>query len=109
MRIWDMEPSKLCRAHLLGEHRELHAIWAVITQGKTGYSKHPETMRWRGKLAALYERHDRLVCDMEERGYRHRSPLERKYATGCIFQDAFVDEPEAQRAILRGKGCDCKV
>jgi hypothetical protein len=25
MRIWDIEPRKLCRNHLLGEHRELHA------------------------------------------------------------------------------------
>lgn len=35
MRIWDLSPKRLCRNHLLGEHRELHAIWAG---GKKGYS-----------------------------------------------------------------------
>jgi len=38
-------PDKLCRNHLLGEHREIHAIWAVITEKKKGYSMHPETIR----------------------------------------------------------------
>ncbi|UCD87532.1 MAG: hypothetical protein JSV01_07210 [Desulfobacterales bacterium] len=45
MRIWDIPPEKLCRHHLLGEHYELHALWAILTRGKKGYSKHPETMR----------------------------------------------------------------
>ena len=30
MRIWDISPNKLCDKHLLGEHRELHAIWVII-------------------------------------------------------------------------------
>jgi hypothetical protein len=58
MRIWDIPVEKLCRNHLLGEHRELHAMWVVITQNKKGYSKHPETIRWIGKLRALYLRHN---------------------------------------------------
>ncbi len=32
MRIWDIPPKLLCRNHLLGEHRELHAIWSILTQ-----------------------------------------------------------------------------
>ena len=32
MRTWDIPPEKLCRQHLLGEHRELHAIWSIITK-----------------------------------------------------------------------------
>ncbi len=54
MRIWDLEPERLCRQHLLGEHRELHALWVILTQDKQGFSRHPETLRWRGKLQALY-------------------------------------------------------
>ena len=68
MRIWDILPKKLCRNHLLGEHRELHAIWSVIVNGKTGYAKHPETLRWKGKLKALYCRHEALVIEMTARG-----------------------------------------
>ena len=36
MRIWDLKPEILCDKHLLGEHRELHAIWSVLTLNKTG-------------------------------------------------------------------------
>lgn len=34
MRIWDIHPSLLCRKHLLGEHRELHAIWSILIYKK---------------------------------------------------------------------------
>lgn len=109
MRIWDVPPHCLCRQHLLGEHRELHALWNVLTQGKVGYSRHPETRRWQGRLAALYNRHDALVEEMTRRGYNHRSPLDRHLATGEGVQTVFVDDPDTQLAILRSKGCDCKV
>lgn len=109
MRIWDLPPSILCRAHLLGEHRELHAIWTVLVEGKTGYANHPETIRWRGKLAALSQRHAALVQEMERRGYRHASPLDEALATGSAVQDVFIDPPERQIELLRAKGCDCAV
>ncbi len=107
MRIWDLPPAVLCRQHLLGEHRELHAIWTVLTRGKKGYSRHPETLRWRGRLLALYKRHDRLVAEMTRRGYHHRTPLDRRLAAGSARQTVFVDSVAAQRARLRAKGCDC--
>ncbi len=109
MRIWDLPPEYLCRAHLLGEHRELHAIWTVLTAGKTGYARHPETLRWRGKRRALWLRHEALVAEMERRGYRHASPLDESLATGDAVQTEFVDPIPAQIANLRGKGCDCQV
>jgi hypothetical protein len=107
MRIWDIQPKKLCRKHLLGEHSELHAIWAILTQGRKGYSKHPETMRWKGKLKALYNRHQALVDEMTLRGYKHYSPLSPKLATGAARQDVFVDSYDEQCSILRDKGCGC--
>jgi hypothetical protein len=109
VRIWDLPPSILCRAHLLGEHRELHAIWTVLVERKSGYANHPETIRWRGKLAALYQRHEALVAEMTRRGYRHASQLDPAQATGSAVQDEFVDSPERQRELLRAKGCDCAV
>lgn len=109
MRIWDVDPRLLCRQHLLGEHRELHAIWSVITKNRSGYSRHPETVRWRGKLAALYRRHDMQVAEMSRRGYSHMSPLDRRKATGDRMQNEMVDSVRRQIAILRGKGCACKV
>ena len=91
MRIWDIHPSKLCRNHLLGEHRELHAIWSILTTGKKGYSNHPETLRWKGKLKALYIRHEKLVTEMINRGYNHNSPLNKELSTGISKQDKLID------------------
>jgi hypothetical protein len=109
MRIWDIAPQKLCRQHLLAEHSELHAIWTILTRGKTGYSKHPETIRWKGKLKALYGRHEALVQEMVGRGYKHKSPLSRGLATGAARQDAYIDSYDEQLRILRHKGCGCVV
>ena len=109
MRIWDISPKKLCRNHLLGEHRELHAIWSVIVNRKKGYAHHPETLRWKGKLKALYGRHEALVVEMSKRGYRHRSPLAKKEATGNAKQTLYVDRPSKQLVILRNKRCQCDV
>ena len=109
MRIWDLPPDRLCRPHLLGEHRELHALWQVLKLDKRGYANHPETRRWRGKLSALYLRHQALVAEMQRRGYRHESPLDALLATGSEHQDEYVDTPDEQQAILRAKGCGCAV
>lgn len=109
MRIWDLSPSLLCRSHLLGEHRELHAIWSILTKGKKGYSLHPETQRWRGKLKALYRRHTALVNEFKRRNYKHHSNLDNQKATGSGRQTVFVDDPEQQKRILIAKGCTCQV
>ncbi len=109
MRIWDLPPEKLCRNHLLGEHRELHAVWSILTKGKKGYVHHPETRRWTGKLNALYQRHENLVTEMSQRGYRHQSPLDLHQASGEKIQSEFVDSLEKQKKILKKKKCGCRV
>jgi hypothetical protein len=108
MRIWDLEPERLCDRHLLGEHRELHAIWTVLTTGKRGYARHPETLRWRGRLAALYAGHDAEVAEMRRRGFRHASPLDERLATGSAHQTERVDSVEDQRARLAARECGCR-
>ena len=107
MRIWDLPPSILCRQHLLGEHRELHGLWNILVLGKTGYSHHPETLRWVGKLRALYNRHATLVEEMERRGYNHATPLDKRRAKGVPHQDERLISLRAQRALLTSKGCSC--
>jgi hypothetical protein len=109
MRIWDIPPESLCRKHLLGEHRELHGLWNILTLGKKGYSKHPETKRWVGKLGALFLRHEALVEEMTRRGWNHNSPLDEKLATGSTTQDVFVDSIPEQLELLKNKNCDCQV
>ncbi|MEM3064045.1 MAG: pyrimidine dimer DNA glycosylase/endonuclease V [Candidatus Nitrosotenuis sp.] len=109
MRVWDVPPSVLCKNHLLGEHREIHAIWSILTTGKRGYLHHPETIRWKGKLNALYLRHSMIADEMIRRGYEHKSPLDRKFASGSKTQTEFVDPPQKQIKILRRKNCDCRI
>jgi len=109
MRIWDIPPEQLCRNHLLGEHRELHAIWSILTQGKKGYAHHPETLRWKGRQKALFRRHELLVKEMLRRQYQHKSPLDKRQATGEEQQVLFVDSVEQQIILLKKKHCGCKV
>ena len=107
VRIWDLEPGVLCDRHLLGEHRELHAVWSILTTGKRGYATHPETLRWRGKLKALYVRHDWLVEEMKRRGFDHRSPLDAALATGAVRQTELLESVERQTERLRRRDCPC--
>jgi hypothetical protein len=74
-----------------------------------GYAHHPETLRWKGKLMALYLRHEKLAAEMERRGYKHNSPLDRRKATGNAVQREYVDSVSDQKRLLRGKACQCEV
>lgn len=109
MRIWDISVENLCKNHLVGEHRELHAIWSIILNNKKGYAHHPETLRWKGKLHALYLRHELLVKEMKNRGYCHNSPLDKTFATGEKIQTEYVDTLERQKQLLKKKQCECGV
>lgn len=111
MRIWDqIEPAKLCRRHLLGEHRELHGLWSILKRnregGEPGYLMHPETRRWNGNERALWRRHQRLVKEMERRGYQHRSPLDKLAMDGSGRTPKPLDD---QVQALRKKKCECDV
>lgn len=94
---------------MLAEHRELHGLWNILTKhgGRGGYSRHPETLRWVGKLKALYLRHELLVREFERRGYKHHTPLDKRLARGKAKQDVFIDTISKQKEILRNKPCEC--
>lgn len=106
MRIWDLPPCCLCRNHLLGEHREIHCVFTFLTTPKgSSYKRHPETLRWTGKLAALKKRHDLLVLEMLKRGFCHRSPMPEVHDRDT--QDSFLMTQEEQVAWIQSKGCQC--
>ena len=109
MRVWDIPPKYLCRKHLLGEHRELHGLWNILTKhkGKGGYSHHPETLRWVGKQKALYLRHQELIKEFSRRGYSHYSTLDQKLATGSASQKILINTISEQEEILKNKSCEC--
>ncbi|MDH5524657.1 MAG: DUF1722 domain-containing protein [Desulfobulbaceae bacterium] len=102
MRIWDIDPGFLNNQSLLGEHRELHGIHAIISKGKTGYSRHPETRRWVSRLPSLLIRHGLLVAEMKLRGFNHYSPLAGE-SNPPEWPPVFIDQPAAQYRVLQGK------
>ena len=102
MRVWDVNPGYLNRQSLLGEHRELHAIVSIIINNKKGYSRHPETLRWKNFGWALSQRHRLLAAEMNRRGYVDRTPVLLK--TQCLkWPEVFVDPPAVQFSILAEK------
>ncbi len=106
MRIWDVSVNKLCRQHLLGEHAELHCLFSIISNKKKGFANHPETKRWRGKLAALYKRHEQQIKEMKKRGYNHQTPLDKRKAKGKSRQTVLKDSIPKQKKLLRER-CGC--
>ena len=102
MRIWDIDAGFLNDKSLLGEHRELHGIYSIIINGKSGYSRHPETLRWVSHLPALVIRHELLVEEMKLRGFKHHSPLGKDTLTPD-WPLIFIDQPAEQYRLLQDK------
>ena len=107
MRVWDVDVGLLCDRHLLGEHRELHAIWTILSEARKGYSRHPETLRWVGHLPALFARHEAQVAEMARRGFQHASPLDAALATGSAEPPPMLETVADQIARLQQRDCDC--
>jgi hypothetical protein len=101
VRIWDVSPGYLSRQSLLGEHRELHGLHSILVHCKTGYSRHPETLRWVGCVTGLARRHAQLVAEMRLRGYADRTPVD--CATVSRWPLTFVTPPAEQFALLAAK------
>jgi hypothetical protein len=102
VRVWDVSPGYLSRQSLLGEHRELHGLHNIVALGRTGYSRHPETLRWVRALSGLAWRHRHLSAEMRLRGYTDRTPLPVSRGR-AVWPDVFIDVPADQFQLLRGK------
>ncbi len=72
MRMWMVNPRRMCRKHLLGEHVECHMFLASLLRGRdvSGHYELGQLETWNIKL-----RHDALAAEITRRGYRHQSPM----------------------------------
>lgn len=72
MRMWMVDPRKMCDQHLLGEHVELHMLVGSLRRKKTitGFLEVGLV-----ELHSIRSRHAELVIEMKSRGFRHASPL----------------------------------
>lgn len=66
------DPRLMCRSHLLGEHREMHALVGIVARGTSldGY-----VTKGLIETASIQARHDALAAEMESRGYHHYTPM----------------------------------
>jgi len=67
-----VNPSSMCRKHLLGEHVEIHMFTGTLKKKKniSGYIKNNLL-----EPLSISKRHDELVQEMRKRGYEHNSQL----------------------------------
>lgn len=72
--MWMINPKKLCRNHLLGEHKEIHQLVGSLNKGKSikGYLEKGQV-----EVHSIRKRHKEIVMEMKSRGYAHNSPLPR--------------------------------
>lgn len=93
-RMWMVDPKKLCRQHLLGEHKELHQLVGSLRKGK---SIQGHLDRGHVEVHSIEKRHKALVKEMLARGYTHSSPLKsyRKFKAGNV--NILENERELER------------
>lgn len=76
-RLWNIDPAKLCRQHLLGEHKEMHQEAGTLhnhPHGEAIVRGHAE--KGQVDTALIQKRHDELATELERRGMNHNSPLD---------------------------------
>jgi hypothetical protein len=73
-RMWMVDETRMCRQHLLGEHKELHQLVGLVLAGRVGVLLGHARL---GQIdtGLIRERHEALAAEMLRRGYRHLSPL----------------------------------
>jgi len=72
MRMWLVNPEKMCQKHLCGEHLEMHMFLGCLKKNKKidGYLKNNLLEPFK-----LISRHDELAVEMKRRGYNHNTPV----------------------------------
>ena len=114
MRMWMVDPELMCMQHILGEHREIHALVGSIKRTKPSYEgceRHRNNLVGLARdgfieLKSLKKRHEELAKYFKN----HSSPIEEvpsleflpkevkiaKVDRGKAIQD-LVDRPESCR------------
>ena len=78
MRMWMVDPRRMCSQHPLGEHVELHMLVGTLRRKRSvaGFVANGLI-----EVHSLRKRHAELVREMRRRGFRHQSPLPSFMAT----------------------------
>jgi len=107
MRMWMIDPKKMCRKHLLGEHVETHMFRGTILKKAhlKGYVKNNCI-----ELKKLKERHEELAREIERRGYKHNSEFIEDYDISYLEENEINSKVDIERASvdLKGRCEECK-
>jgi len=81
VRMWMVDPSKMCRKHLLGEHVEISMFSGSIRKGVSieGYVRNNLL-----EVSSLKTRHDEIAVEMKNRSYNHRSAFTYEEQKTCL-------------------------
>lgn len=99
-----LDPSGLCRKHLLGEHAELHKHRHVFVRG---YSI--EGRRGQIEPRSMQRRHNELALEMARRGYRHKSPYRQPSLAAYRGLKAWVVDRSKSRKALFARCEECRL
>lgn len=116
MRIWSEQLiPKLCQKHLCAMWREGLGAYKIITENKKGYRNHPAVKEFENSLAYLYDRLEKVRIEMIIRGYHPKEMLNTEHDYPELKVMTGLKKPkewqtlDQQIAILKSKGCKCKV
>jgi hypothetical protein len=100
--MWMVNPKRMCRKHLLGEHVELHMLLGSLRKKRSiqGFLD-------AGLLQpqAANQRHEALAKEMEARGYKHSSPLPRAKLKANQYGKVDIQNSERE---LKARCEECK-
>ncbi len=99
-----INPEKMCKQHILGEHRELHALKGSIKRTKPDHEnceKHRKNLITLAKeglieLNSLKERHENLVKYLDN----HKSPIGEVPSLEYLPEDVKECEVDREKARL---------
>lgn len=110
MRQWNVDPTKMCRQHLLGEHNEMHSFVGTILKSQKGgkgaikdFTKTKYVTEGFVEVHNLQKRHEELVTEIHRRGMQHNSPLPEFNSFVCGVINIKANELELGRRCLE---CD---
>ncbi len=103
MRMWMIDPDSMCLQHILGEHRELHALKGSLERTKPEYDNHEKhrknltTLARDGliELKSLKDRHSELVEHLEN----HKSPIGEIPTLEHLPEDVREAEVDREKAV----------
>jgi hypothetical protein len=104
-----VEPTKMCRKHLMGEHVEIHMLIGSMRKGKSikGFIDNGLL-----EISSIYKRHSDLVSEMIKRGYNHKSDLDELEVKKLIskykqYEDMKVNRKKSYDELI-GRCNECK-